>query len=407
MLKKMADKCLGCLKPSCEIACPLHNRIRDFILEVKKGDIIKAREILDETSPFPYICSNICDYNRQCFGNCIRNKMNDPVYVYEIEKEIAKIDIDYKIKPSNNQKIAIIGSGVGGLSIAKLLRIDGFDVDIYEKENFIGGTVKSGIPSFRLDPKLLEKMINEVRDLGVNFILNQTYPNDFDIKSLKVKGYHKIIFACGAMKSNKARVINGEYAIDGLKFLYDLNINHHHNNYKKYNKAFIVGGGNVAMDCAFSLKRIIDDVTIIYRRSISEMPANKDEIEDAIKLGIKIVELKNPKELVIENDKLIGFKAEVLKLGEKDQSGRASFSVIEGLEEYYEADILINAIGQKVDISDNELTLTPWGTIDIDDEFKTNINDVYAIGDVTSGPSNVARVMYDAKRLSLLLKGEN
>ena len=385
------NKCLGCPMPQCEKGCPLHNHIRDFIKAYKEGDPNKARAIIALENPFPYLTSRICAFKDQCEGNCIKNKINDPIKVQKIERELSAIDLKLVKKPANFKKVAVIGAGASGMAISKLLALEGFSVTLFDKEDFSGGTLQTGIPAFRLERKYILKAIVELEELGVNFSLGQNL-NAANVISLK-KEYDRIVIATGTMATNKMNIKGEENSLDGLRLLYDLNILHKEAEYKKYQKALVVGGGNVALDCALSLKRIIKDVSIIYRRSIKEMPANKEEVAEAIAQGIELIELNNP--VKVDKDGVMAIK---MVLGEKDASGRASFHPVANSEHFIKADLVVMAIGQKVKTEDLEgFTLDNKGRLAVSDNYETSINGIYACGDVVNGPSNVANAFQSAK----------
>lgn len=396
-IRELSSGCLSCSNPFCEKHCPLHNRISDIIKEIKKGDYLKAREILDETSPFPYICSRVCNYEKQCYGNCVKNCMNTPVKVYEIEKILSEIELTHVVKKKNGIRIAIIGAGVSGLAMAKILSIKGYEVHVFEKENFIGGTIYTGIPEYRLDRSYIKRIEDEMQDLNVNIHLNTKYPKDIDIQRLKDEGYEKIIFAIGNTVSNRMNLENDKHALNGLDVLYDLNVCHKQSDYSKYDSALVVGGGNVAFDCARSLKRIIEKVTIVYRRSIKEMPANRDEIDAALNEGVIIKELVNPCRIDVEGDHYC-VKCQKMRLNGIGDDGRSLFEVIEDDYEYLDTGLFVMVIGQKTEKYDDGLTRDRSNNILTDDLYGTDIDGVYAIGDCVSGPSNVAQAIYNARR---------
>lgn len=386
-----ANKCLACLKPFCESGCPLHNHIRDFIKAYKEGDFLTARQIVAKENPFPYLTSRICAYERQCMGHCVKNHQNDPVHVGLIELAIAEHDLPLKAKKRNGRKIAVIGSGVAGLTVAKLALIEGYEVDVYDREKFAGGTIMTGIPDYRLDRKYIDKAVGEIAALGGNYILGQKFSADVLEKYLTE--YDKVVLALGTMSANRMGITNEEKAADGLKVLYDLNVLNDSAKYRSYRKIHVVGGGNVALDCARSLKRIVDEVTIVYRRSCQQMPANKTEITEALSEGVTIMELTNPYKLTDG-----GFFADRMALGETDASGRPSFIRIEGSSHFVASDLLVMAIGQKVKTEDiNGIELDQRQHIAVNDRYETSIKRVYACGDCVSGASNAANAIQSAK----------
>lgn len=393
MIEDIIKECLSCPNPLCEKGCPVGNKIRDFIKALKEDDLNEAQDILYRENPYPQITCRVCAYEKQCEGHCVKHFKGQPVLVHEIEKYISdNSEYKYQIKESNGRKIAIIGAGIASLSLAKLLLIDGYSVDIYEREKFIGGAIETGIPPFRFDHSFLKNIYDELIEFKANFYFNTVIPKDIDIKDL-LKRYDRVVIATGARKENKMNIEGEEYSLSGLKVLYDLNVLNRHKDYA-YGKALVVGGGNVAIDVARSLKRIVKDVTIIYRRSEKEMPANLSEITEAKKDGIVLNTLSNPTKIVKNSDGSLEVSLVKMELGEKDASGRASVTVKEDSEYTVSTDLIVMAIGQKY--------LPLYEDMKIDNHI-TSYDRVYAVGDANIGPSTVSHCIGDAKKLKELI----
>ena len=290
-IEEIRSYCLNCKNSQCKIkGCPLNNCIPDLIHEV---DNKKAYEILCSTTVLPAVCGRICPHEKQCEGSCIRGIKGEPVSIGAMETYIGDIsiasnyelpkDIDKKVE---NMKVAIVGSGPAGLTCAAFLARRGVKVTIYEKHEELGGLLIHGIPEFRLPRKVVEKTIEKILDLGVEVKVKQELGKDFEIEDL-IRKYGAVFVAIGANIPSKMNVegedLNGVY---GGNYLLE------YNKHPDYNgkKVAVIGGGNVAMDSARTIKRLgASDVYVIYRRAEEQMPAEKKEIADAKKEGIKFL----------------------------------------------------------------------------------------------------------------------
>jgi NADPH-dependent glutamate synthase beta subunit-like oxidoreductase len=397
-IQEKANYCLSCPKPRCESGCPTTNHIRDFIRDIKLDHLADAAHTLYSVNPFPEFTSRLCDTARQCRGNCVRGLRGEPVHINFIERYISDhVKRDDDVKESNGRKIAIVGAGISSLACARSLALDGYRVEIFEKEEKIGGAIYTGIPAYRFDKVHLENLYKEMLSIGVIFHFGVTVGKDVTIDNLLFR-FDRVLVAIGAQVENTFGLEAEEGCVAGLSLLYDLNVLGKRAEYKKkYKKAVVWGGGNVAMDCARSLIRIMDDVSIIYRRGLKEMPAAVDEIESAQKEGVKILFLNNIKELEKdEKGKVTGVKAVKMELGEPDESGRASFHEVENSEYELDVDLVVPAIGQKVD-----LEFIKPGLAKGSDGHKLNQDRLYFSGDCFLGPKTVAHCIKDGKDVAL------
>ena len=265
------------------------------------------------------------------------------------------------------RKIAIIGAGPAGYTLAQeLVKAENeYQIDIFDKEAEIGGAIYTGIPEYRMPKTFLEK------------------------------AYDYVVVAIGAQIENTFGFETGNGVVAGLTLLYDLNINHKQADFKKYKKAIVWGGGNVAMDCARSLVRIIDDVTIVYRRSLQEMPASPAEIKACEKEGVKIAFLNNIKDILKdENGNVCGVQVAKMELGEMDESGRASCHEVKDSLFTMECDLVAMAIGQKVDFTplNDDLKTT--------DTHASTLKNVYIIGDAFTGPKTIGSAVMEGKKIA-------
>lgn len=390
-IKELADYCLSCPKPRCETGCPTGNHIRDFIKALKGDNLALAADTLYAVNPFPELTSRLCDCERQCQGHCVRGIKGEPVSIQQIERYISDNSTRKTVAGvSNGHRIAIIGAGPAGLSAARDLLMKGYAVEIYDKNDQAGGAIYSGIPSYRFDKSYVIKIKEELEEAGVVFHFSCEVGKDISFETLQ-KDYDRILLGIGAQTERKYG-LEGEGCEAGLSLLYNLNVAHKEEEYKKkYSGAVVWGGGNVAMDCARSLVRILDNVTIIYRRSEKEMPANRIEIEEAKEEGVKFAFLENIKELRLdENGKVVGAHCIRMHLGEPDASGRARPIETEGSDYEIPCELVVPAIGQSVDF-------TPFGNLEKTEGHKTTIEHVYVAGDAYLSPKTVADAIRDGR----------
>ncbi len=390
-IKERADYCLSCPKPRCETGCPTGNHIRDFIKAMKDEDVETAGTVLYAVNPFPELTSRLCDCARQCQGHCVRGIKSDPVQIQSIERYISENAKRTMTKgESNGRKIALIGAGPANLAAAKDFAADGYTVDVYDKLDHVGGAIYSGIPSYRFDKAYLEQIQKELQEVGVVFHLSCEIGKDITFDEIKNQ-YDRVLVGIGAQDENTYG-LSGDGCQAGLSLLYNLNVLGMHEEYKKkYRGAVVWGGGNVAMDCARSLVRILDEVTVIYRRSEKEMPAAADEIEDAKKEGVKFAFLENIKDLRLdENGKVVGAHCIRMHLGEPDASGRARPIETEGSDYEIQCELVVPAIGQSVNFG-------PVGSFEKTETHATSIENVYVCGDAYLGPKTVAAAIRDGR----------
>ncbi len=390
-IKELADYCLSCPKPRCETGCPTGNHIRDFIKALKEDNLALAADTLYAVNPFPELTSRLCDCERQCQGHCVRGIKGEPVSIQQIERYISDNSTRKTVAGvSNGHRIAIIGAGPAGLSAARDLLMKGYAVEVYDKNDQAGGAIYSGIPSYRFDKSYVTKIKEELEEAGVVFHFSCEVGKDISFETLQ-KDYDRILLGIGAQTERKYG-LEGEGCEAGLSLLYNLNVAHKEEEYKKkYSGAVVWGGGNVAMDCARSLVRILDNVTIIYRRSEKEMPANRIEIEEAKEEGVKFAFLENIKELRLdEHGKVVGAHCIRMHLGEPDASGRARPIETEGSDYEIPCELVVPAIGQSVDF-------TPFGNLEKTEGHKTTIEHVYVAGDAYLSPKTVADAIRDGR----------
>jgi formate dehydrogenase major subunit len=339
-----------CTAP-CVLECPAHTDVQGYIKLIKNGRYDEALKLIKETNPLPIVCGRICA--RPCEAECRRNIFEGKIGIAYLKRFVADIDIKKnkpylpEKKPATGKKAAVIGAGPAGLSAAWFLALEGHSVTIYEKNENPGGMLRYGIPSYRLPVEALDAEVDVIKSLGVEIVYNIGFGKDITLKSLKEEGFNAILLAIGSQKGYPLGVegdVSCNNVLIGIDFLGDVTRNKQLD--FKGKRIADVGGGNTAMDCARTACRLgADNVSIIYRRSLSEMPADEMEIEEAQYEGIEFLTLTNPLS-VSQNDNKVIMRLIRMELGEPDASGRRSPRPIAGSEYRIEVDYVISAIGQ-------------------------------------------------------------
>ena len=391
-IEEIRSYCLNCKNSQCRIkGCPLDNCIPEFIHEI---DSKKAYEILCNTTVLPAICGRICPHEKQCEGSCIRGIKGEPVSIGAMEAYIGDLSIENNYELSievderaKDKRVAVIGSGPAGLTCAAFLARRGVKVTIYEKHDKLGGLLTHGIPDFRLPREVVEKTIEKILDLGVETKLNQELGRDFEIEDL-AKKYDAVFVAIGANIPAKMNV-EGE----GLEGVYGGNYLLEYNKHPNYTgkKVAIIGGGNVAMDSARTIKKLgASEVYVIYRRAEEQMPAEKKEIADAKKEGIEFLFQTNIVKILGKEkvEKLECIKTELVK---KEGENRLSAVNIEGTYFILDMDYVVMATGSKPENNIIEkFEKNEYGYIKIDENMQTSISKVFAGGDIVGQKATVA-----------------
>lgn len=402
-INEKANYCLNCKVKPCSVkGCPLGNDIPNFIEKLKEEEYEEAYKILCETTVLPGICGRICPHEKQCQGSCIRGIKGEPVSIGELEtyifekarqegNSLLKVwqdEIKSKKKIKGNKKVAIIGGGPAGLTCSAFLAKNGVEVTIYEKYNYLGGLLVHGIPEFRLSKEIVKETVNSILELGIKVEYNRELGKDITLKELREK-YDAIFLSIGANVSSKMGVegedLNGVF---GGNELLEHNL---HLNYKG-KKVAIIGGGNVAMDCARTIKRLgAKDVKVIYRRAREQMPAEDKEVQDAIQEGVEFL-FQNNIVKIIGKDKVE--KVELIKteLVQKDEDTRLVPVNISNSNYILDFDYVVMALGSKAEkfVSELGLDLNKWGNIKVDDNYETSMPKVFAGGDIAGVKSTVA-----------------
>jgi len=384
-----------CTSP-CQRTCPAGIDIPEYIRQIKAGNYRQAIMVIKEKNPFPLTCGRVCPH--PCEDMCRLGKECDPVNINHLKRFVADIEMNsgkritpYKA-PGTGKKVAIIGGGPGGLTCAYYLARLGHSPTIFEAMPKLGGMLRYGIPEYRLPKKILDWEIDGILEMGVEVKTDVTMGKDFTLKTLKDDGFGAIFLGTGAWDTRSLGVEGEdlEGVLPGTHFLIDRGLE---KETPVGDKVAIIGGGNTALDAARTSWRLgADEVTIIYRRSRKEMPANDIEIEEAGKEGVLFHYLAAPTKLMGEKGKLTHLEYIEMELGEPDESGRRRPIPKKGTEKVIEVDNVINAIGQfpVTDfLKEDGVNLTKWNTIEVANEAtgETNIQGVFAGGDGVTGAS--------------------
>lgn len=396
-IEQKADYCLGCKVKFCKKGCPLENDITEFIKCIKEKEYKKAYEIICETSVLSPICGRICPHKSQCEGSCIRGVKQEAVSIGDLEAFIGDTAIKNKYsipkftKEKKNKKVAVIGGGPAGLSAAANLARNGYQVTIYEKYKKLGGILRHGIPEFRLKEEIIDQTIEKIIDLGIETKCNTVLGKDYSLEELREK-YDAVFLAFGANVSCKMN-IEGEDS-KGVYGGNELLECKKHPNYEGKTVA-VIGGGNVAMDCAREVKSLgAKEVIVIYRRSEKQMPAEEKEIREAKEEKIKFLFQHNIIS-IIPNSKKEVEKIELIKtqLIKKEGEIREIPIDIENSNYVMDMDYVIMAVGAKTEkevIDTLGLDITKKGTIQTDEKYMTSKQGVFAGGDLIGTKATVA-----------------
>ena len=403
-----ANRCLQCKKPFCIDGCPISNDIPAFIELLREKKFEEGYWKIRETSTMPSVCSRICPHEFQCEGSCVRGKKGDPVAIGMLERYLVdwmvlnKKNMFKPCKISRKKKVAIVGSGPAGISVAFYLAHEGYECTIFESLPVFGGMLSVGIPHYRLPRDIIGTELYALKNCGVEVITGMTIGRDKTLEDLKKEGFEAVFIGVGAHDSRKLGV-EGEDGTEGVLHGVDylrrvltgeeLDIGQN---------VVVVGGGNVAIDVArTALRKGSNQVFILYRRSKEEMPASKAEIHHLEEEGVRIEMLAAPVKIHAKDGKMTGVECIRMELGEPDDSGRRRPVAKEGSNFVIEADSIIPAISQNVNHKADkgvEFKLTSWGTYDVDpDTLQTNVEWIFAGGDNVLGPQTAAKAVYQGK----------
>lgn len=409
-----AFRCLGCKNAPCMQGCPVSVHIPEMMEAVKKGDFAGAAKIVKATNFLPSVCGRVCPQEVQCESKCVRGIKGSAVSIGAVERFVGDYDLNNAKTAEKPEKIgkraAIVGSGPAGLTCAATLLNAGFDVDIYESLHRAGGVLVYGIPEFRLPKELVGKEIDNVIALGANVKTNEVVGKTVFIDEL-CASYDAVFIGSGAglpmFMNIPGESLNG--VLSANEYLTRINLMGAYKEncitpVQRGKNVIVVGAGNVAMDAARSAVRMgAESVTVVYRRGREEMPARKEEIRHAEEEGVKFRLLANPVRFTgDENGNLVGAECIEMQLGEPDASGRRRPEPKPGSEFTINADMAIIALGTSpnplISRSCPDLKTGRRGTLETDENLKTNLENVYAGGDAVTGAATVILAMGAGKK---------
>ena len=416
-----ASRCLHCKHKPCVNGCPVNINIPDFIKMITEENFEGAYQVISESSSLPAVCGRVCPQESQCESKCVRGIKTEPVAIGRLERFVADYHNEHSTekiqKPeSNGHKVAVIGSGPSGLTCAGDLAKLGYEVTIFEALHTAGGVLQYGIPEFRLPKAIVNKEVDNLRDLGVNVETNMVIGRVLSIDELMEDGYEAVFIGSGAGLPRFMNIpgenLKGVYSAN--EFLTRVNLM---KAYKEGSttpimhakRVAVVGGGNVAMDAARSALRLgAEEINIIYRRSDAELPARAEEVHHAKEEGIIFRTLTNPVEILGDDDDAVtGIKCVEMELGEPDASGRRRPIVKEGSEFTIPMDCVIMSIGTSpnplIKSTTEGLDTQKWGGIIADEDGLTSRPFVYAGGDAVTGAATVILAMGAGKKAAVAI----
>ena len=431
--EEQASRCSQCGVPYCQSHCPLHNNIPDWLKLTAEGRLQEAYETSQATNTFPEICGRICPQDRLCEGNCvIEQSGHETVTIGAIEKYITDTAWEegwVKVnKPTNSidQSVGIIGAGPGGLAAADRLRQEGLEVTIYDRYDRAGGLLTYGIPGFKLEKDIVMRRNEQLEKSGIKFVLNTDVGKDITFDEIRER-HDFVILATGVYKARELDIpnasLNGKLA--ALDYLTASNKLSFGDSVKKFEtgvfnangkKVVVIGGGDTAMDCVrTAIRQGATSVKCLYRRDRANMPGSQREVQNAEEEGVIFEWLTSPKGLVnnlvindvsnskVQEGNLKGVIVQKMRLGDPDATGRRTPEEIEGSEYLEGADLVVEALGfEPEDLptlwDQPELPVSRWGTIKVEyGTGKTNLEHVYAVGDIVRGASLVVWAIKDGR----------
>ena len=416
-----ALRCLGCKNMPCVSGCPVNIHIPDFIAKVKDGDFEGAYQIIHKTSSLPAVCGRVCPQETQCEAKCVRGIKGEPVGIGRLERFVADwhnahSDAVPEVAPSNGHRVAVVGSGPSGLTCAGDLAKKGYKVTVFEALHTAGGVLVYGIPEFRLPKAIVCKEVDNLVAMGVDVETNVVIGKTLTVDELFEQGFEAVFIGSGAGLPNFMGIPGESYkgVYSANEFLTRSNLMKAYREdpdtpIMKGGKVAVVGGGNVAMDAARTALRLgADKVYIVYRRSMEELPARREEVEHAEEEGIEFLLLNNPVEILgyenpddrrdPRNGFVTGMKCIKMQLGEPDERGRRRPIPIEGSEFVLDVDTVIISIGT----SPNPLIKSTTAGLEVnkrggiiveEDTGATTKEGVYAGGDAVTGAATVISAM--------------
>ncbi|MFC2014196.1 FAD-dependent oxidoreductase [Chloroflexota bacterium] len=388
----------------CIEACPAHQDVPGYVELIRNRRYAEALELIRKTNCFPGVTGRACV--AFCEANCVRNDIDSPIAI----RALKRVPVDNELASGSGpafqrikngkEKVAVIGAGPAGLAASYNLALKGYKVTIYDEQSSAGGMALIGIPAYRLPKEILEKEADIIQSLGIELKLNTRVGKDITLEQLSSQDFKSIFIATGAHLEREFDIENWKEnyggLIDGVEYLRNVNLG---NKVEPKDRVIIVGGGNVAIDCARTCLRLdFKDVAIVYRRSRDEMPGRKEEVEEAEREGVKIHFLAVPVKVLDEGGKVVGAECIRMELGEPDASGRRRPFPIKGSEFSLRADMIISAIGEAPDLTflseGKSIDTTEQGTIAVDPfTCQASSAGIFSGGDCVTGPATLVEAI--------------
>jgi len=425
--QEQSSRCSQCGVPFCQVHCPLSNNIPDWLKLTAEGRLKEAYELSQSTNNMPEVCGRICPQDRLCEGNCvIEQSGHGTVTIGSMEKYITDNAWEQgwikpiEVKFEKNQSVGVIGAGPAGLAAAEQLRKDGYQITVYDRYDRAGGLLIYGIPNFKLEKHVVERRTKLLKDGGIEFVQNFEVGKDATLEQLRKK-HDVILIATGVYKPREIDLPGNdlENIFPAMDFLTASNKKGLGDKVELFDKGVlnaegkdvvVIGGGDTAMDCVrTSIRQKAKSVKCLYRRDKENMPGSAREVANAEEEGIEFVWLSSPKEFKGKN-KIESLLIDRIELGEPDESGRRKPVIKEGSDFEIKADMVIKALGFDPEnlphlFDAKELQVTKWGTIKTDfDTMQTNLDGVFAAGDIVRGASLVVWAIKDGRDAAQAMK---
>jgi glutamate synthase (NADPH/NADH) small chain len=420
---EQADRCIQCGDPYCHNGCPLHNFIPQWLRAVASKDLEFAFRLSNQSSPFPEVMGRICPHDRLCEGNCTLNDGYGAITIGSIETYISEEGFKRGYKPKfatkkTGKKVAIVGAGPAGLSVATFLLREGIDVELFDRQNRPGGLLTYGIPGFKLDKSVVERRVEILKEAGAIFHQNTEVGRDISFEELLEK-FDAVFVGVGATKGRKAGIegedakgsfLAMEYLVNVQKRLFKEEVDEVISAEGK--DVVVIGGGDTAMDCVrTALREKAKSVKCLYRRGEDNMPGSKKEYLNAKEEGVEFEFFASPKRILKDEDeKVIGIEMIKTKLVKEDGSNREKVVEIEESEFELNADMVIFALGfdnvKYEFLEKNGIELDKWGAVKIDENGKTSNPKVWAGGDCQRGADLVVTAVNDGKIAAISMAKE-